>query len=286
MSTHGLQWYPQCVNNASLNALATDWTADHLRLSMYIQEGGYETNPRAFTDLMHRLINEVTARGMYVIVDWHQLTPGNPNANLARAKTFFDEIARVHGNKPNVLYDIANEPNGTSWAQVKSYHEQVIPVIRAHDPDNVILLGTHGWSTLGHLRRRAPPTDVYNNPVNGTNIMYTFHFYAASHGTDYINLLSAAADRIPMFVTEFGTQQASGDGGNNFARSQQYLDMMAAKKISWTNWNFSDDLRSGAVFTPGHLPERPVRRHLAAEAGRRPGSVTTIKNPPDNFPTN
>src|SRR5829696_93478 len=65
MSTHGLQWYPQCVNNASLDALATDWNADVIRLSMYIQEGGYETNPRKFTDLMHALIEAATARGMY-----------------------------------------------------------------------------------------------------------------------------------------------------------------------------------------------------------------------------
>jgi endoglucanase len=291
MSTHGLQWYSEwhdairnCVTTSSLNALATDWTADHLRLSMYIQEGGYQTDPRGFTDLMHKLINEVSSRGLYVIVDWHQLSPGDPNANLARAKTFFDEIARVHGNKPNVLYDIANEPNGVSWARVKSYHEQIIPVIRAHDPDNVILLGTHGWSTLGHSDGR-PPTDVYNNPVNGTNIMYTFHFYAASHGTDYLNLLSSAADRIPMFVTEFGTQQASGDGGNNFPRSQQYIDMMAAKKISWTNWNYSDDERSGAVFTTGTCPNGP----FTGTSRLKQAGVWVrdhIKNPPDNFPTN
>ena len=60
-----------------------------------------------------------------------------------------------------------------------------------------------------------------------------------------------------MFVTEFGTQTASGDGANNFTRSQQYLDLMAAKKISWTNWNYSDDSRSGAVFTPGTCPGGP-----------------------------
>jgi endoglucanase len=54
-----------------------------------------------------------------------------------------------------------------------------------------------------------------------------------------------------MFVTEFGTQTYTGDGGNNFARSQQYLDLMASKRISWTNWNWSDDKRSGAVFKKG-----------------------------------
>ncbi len=46
MSTHGLQWYSDCVNSNSIGALANDWGADVMRISMYIQEGGYETNPR------------------------------------------------------------------------------------------------------------------------------------------------------------------------------------------------------------------------------------------------
>src|SRR5689334_5378519 len=115
MSTHGIQWYAQCVKTASLDALANDWHADVLRISMYIQEGGYETNPRKFTDLVHGYIEEATKRGMYALVDWHQLTPGDPNANLSRAKTFFTEIAQRHKDKINIIYDIANEPNGVSW---------------------------------------------------------------------------------------------------------------------------------------------------------------------------
>jgi endoglucanase len=250
MSTHGFQWYAQCVNNASLDALATDWNADVVRLSMYIQEGGYETDPRGFTDRMHDFIERVSARGMYVIVDWHTLTPGDPNYNLSRARTFFTEIAQRHANKPNILYEVANEPNGVSWASIKSYAEQIIPVIRAQDPDGIVLVGTRAWSSLG-LSEGGSENEVIDNPVNATNIMYTFHFYAASHGSAYRNALSRAADRIPMFVTEFGTQDYTGDGGNDFTSAQQYLDLMASKKISWVNWNFSDDFRSGAVFNVG-----------------------------------
>jgi len=282
MSTHGLQWYPQCVNNASLDALAKDWKADVIRLSMYIQEGGYETNPRRFTDLMHSLIEQATARGMYAIVDWHQLSPGDPNYNLARAKTFFTEIAQRHKDKTNILYDVANEPNGVSWARVREYHEQIIPVIRAQDPDSVILLGTHAWGSLGVSDGRSE-TDVINNPVRATNVLYTFHFYAASHGTEYLNTLSRAADRIPVFVTEFGTQTASGDGGNNFGRSQQYIDLMASKKISWVNWNYSDDSRSGAVFTGGTCPGGP----FAGTSRLKPAGVWVRDRirTPDDFPT-
>jgi endoglucanase len=256
MSTHGLQWYRQCVNDASLDALASDWNADLVRLSMYVQEGGYETNPRMFTDLMHQLIDQVSARGLYVIVDWHMLDPGDPHANLTRAKTFFTEIAQRHKDKPNVLYEVANEPSGVSWARIKSYHEQIVPVIRAQDPDAVVLLGTRAWSSLG-VSDGGNEQEVVANPVNASNVMYTFHFYAASHGEEYRSALSRAADRIPMFVTEFGTQEYTGDGGNDFASSQQYLDLMAARKISWANWNYSDDERSGAAFAQGTCPNGP-----------------------------
>ncbi|MER5323432.1 cellulase family glycosylhydrolase [Streptosporangium roseum] len=282
MSTHGLQWYYQCLNTASLDALATDWKADVLRISMYIQEGGYDTNPRQFTDRVHNLIEQATARGMYAIVDWHMLTPGDPNVNLAKAKTFFTEIAQRHRDKTNLLYEIANEPNGVSWAKIKSYAEQLIPVIRANDPATPILVGTRAWSSLG-VSDGATETEVVNNPVNAANIMYTFHFYAASHDAEYLNTLSRAADRIPMFVTEFGTQTASGDGGNNFTRSQQYLDLMASKKISWVSWNYSDDSRSGAVFTAGTCPGGP----FAGTSRLKPAGVWVRDRirTPDDFPT-
>ena len=267
MSTHGLQWYAQCINGQSLDALATDWKADVLRISMYIQEDGYETDPRGFTDLVHAIIEQASARGLYAIVDWHMLDPGDPFYNLARAKTFFREIARVHRNKPNILYEVANEPNGVGWNRIKRYHEQIIPVIRAKDPDAIVLLGTRAWSSLG-VSDGADETEVINNPVNAGNVMYTFHVYAASHGNAYLDALSRAADQIPMFVTEFGTQKYTGNGENNFVRSQQYIDLMVVKQIGWTSWNYSDDRRSGAAFQPGTCPNGPFDAASLKEAGK------------------
>lgn len=253
MSTHGLQWYSQCVNDKSLDALATDWKADVLRVSMYIQEGGYQTNPTKFTNLVHSIVNKVTARGLYVIVDWHMLDPGDPYYNLSRAKTFFAEIAKLHKSNINVLYEVANEPNGVTWGRIKNYHEQIIPVIRNQSPNAVILLGTRAWSSLG-ISDGASEKEIVNNPVKATNVMYTFHFYAASHGAPYFNALARAAAKLPMFVTEFGTQKYTGDGANDFVQAQKYIDLMASKQIGWVNWNYSDDFRSGAVFKVGTCP--------------------------------
>ncbi len=253
MSTHGTQWYRQCINNKSLDALAIDWKADVLRVSTYVQEDGYETNPRKFTDIVHATIAQAEARGVYVIVDWHMLDPGDPFFNLARATTFFSEIADTHKDKVNIIYEVANEPNGVSWARIKDYHEQIIPVIRTRDADAVILLGTRGWSSLG-VSDGANENEIVGNPVNATNVMYTFHFYAGSHGAVYFNALSRAAGKLPMFVTEFGTQKYTGDGANDFVQAQKYIDLMKQKTISWVNWNYSDDKRSGAVFKKKTCP--------------------------------
>ena len=251
MSTHGLQWYANCVTDASLDVLADDWNADVLRISMYIQEGGYETDPAGFTAKVDDIIEKATARGLYAIVDWHMLDPGDPNFNLARAKTFFQQIASRHRDKTNVLYEIANEPSEVHWSAIKSYADQLIPVIRAQDPDAVVLVGTEDWSSLGASGDGQGVSRILADPVRADNVMYTFHFYAASHDDYYLNTFRDAIAKLPMFVTEFGTQQASGDGGNNFTQAQRYLDLMAQNKVSWVNWNCSDDFRTGAVFTTG-----------------------------------
>ena len=39
--------------------------------------------------------------------------------------------------------------------------------------------------------------------------------------------------------------------------ARRYVDLMAQKNISWTNWNFSDDARSGAVFEQGTCDSGP-----------------------------
>jgi aryl-phospho-beta-D-glucosidase BglC (GH1 family)/regulation of enolase protein 1 (concanavalin A-like superfamily) len=281
MSTHGIQWYYQCLNDASLDALAYNWGADILRISLYVQEGGYETDPAGFTAKVTTLINEATERGMYALVDWHQLDPGDPNFNLENARRFFTDIANAHKNKNNIIYDICNEPNNVAWSAIKNYADQIIPVIRAIDADAPIFIGTHGWGSLGISDGRTAQ-DIVNLPVNFPNIMYTFHFYAASHTDRYLQELDWASDRLPIFVTEFGTQTASGDGTNNFAMAQRYIDLMQTKKIGWTNWNFSDDFRSGAVWNTGTCSGGPWTTAQLKPAGT--WVRERMLSPADNFP--
>jgi endoglucanase len=250
MSSHGLQFFPNCVNRNSLAALRNDWKADFIRLSMYVQEGGLASDPTGFTDKVNGLVDDATALGLYVVVDFHILTPGDPNFNLGLAKTFFANVTARHAGNDNVLYEIANEPNGVSWDAIKSYADQVIPVVRKNAPNSVVLVGTRGFSSLG-LTDNSDEKEILADPVAFKNVMYTFHFYAASHGADRRAVVARAATELPLFVSEFGTQTFTGDGANDFTSTTAWLDLLKADKISYGMWSFSDGHESNSVFRQG-----------------------------------
>lgn len=250
VSSHGIHWFPSCYTGTALDALATDWNADLFRIAMYVQEGGYESDPSGLTSQVNSLVDMAEARGMYAMIDLHILNPGDPNYNLARAKEFFAKVAARNAAKKNVIYEIANEPNGVSWASIKSYAEQVIPVIRANDPDGVVVVGTRGWSSLG-VSEGSSSAEIVSNPVNASNIMYAFHFYAASHKDNYRAEVSTAAASLPLFVTEFGTVSASGDGAVDTASTTAWLDLLDRLKISYANWNFADKSEGSSILKPG-----------------------------------
>jgi endoglucanase len=284
VSTHGIQWYGwgKCLNVNSMNALANTWGADVIRAVLYPQQGGYSTNPTLYINMLDTIVNQSKNRGMYCIVDWHILCT-NPWSDTGLAKTFFKTISKMEAGKGNVLYEICNEPCVADWKILKAYAEMMIPLIRANDPDGIIIAGTPMWSSLGCASGNQGQVEA--NPITGTlayNVMYTFHFYAGSHGASYRTELAAASAIIPIFITEWGTDQASGDGANDFASSQLYMDLCRKLKISWCNWSFSDCANSSAVFIGGTCPGGPWTGSRLSQAGA--WVQNAMANPPDSFP--
>jgi endoglucanase len=243
MSTMGLQWTGEIVNDAAFAALAKDWKADVVRLAMYVGEGGFAAHPE-LKQLVWKGVELAIENGMYVIVDWHVLTPGNPNDPVyGGAQAFFDEASKKYAKVPNVLYEIMNEPNGQlSWAaDIKPYAEKIVATIRANDPDNVILIGSGTWSQ---------DVDVAAaDPVQGTNLMYTFHFYPGSHKQALRNKVQAAIDAgAAVFCSEWGTTDHTGAGPLFLAEAETWLEFLDRRQISWTNWSLCDKSESSAAL--------------------------------------
>ncbi|MBQ4820417.1 glycoside hydrolase family 9 protein [Aquimarina sp. MMG016] len=244
MSTHGPQWFENCYNESSLDALVQDWGIDIYRIAMYVEEGGYVNNPDYWKNWIDNMVDECAERGIYCMIDWHVLNPGDPNANLNASRDFWSYMSSKHNGKKHVLYEIANEPNGVNWATVKSYANDIIPRIRANDPNTIIIVGTPTWSQDVDI--------AAGDPLNFDNLMYALHFYSGTH-TGWLRSKGEVALNagLALFVTEFGTSQASGDGGPFLDETQNWINWMQDKKISWINWSFADKAEVSAALNPG-----------------------------------
>ncbi len=245
MSTHGIAWFPQYINYDSFRTLRDDWNTNCIRLAMYTAEyGGYCAggDKEQLKQLVKDGVSYATELGMYVIVDWHILSDCDPNQNKDEAIAFFREMTEAFADNDNVLYEICNEPNGgTSWDSIKSYAEEVILVIRAQKPDSVILVGTPTWSQ--EIDKAAA------SPLDDSNVMYTLHFYAGTHKDDLRSRLETCVQNgLPVFVSEFGMCDASGNGANDFDSTTKWLDLLNKYQISFCCWNLANKEESSSVF--------------------------------------
>ena len=249
VSTHGLQWYPQYVNSGTFRELRERWNINVIRLALYTEESGWCASGAAEKDrlreILHRGIRLAAENDLYVILDWHILSDGDPNRHLAEAKAFFQEFSHEYKDSAHILYEICNEPNGgVSWARIRQYAEEVIPVIRGNDPDAVILVGTPTWSQ-DIDQALADPITKYGN------LMYTFHFYAATHRQDLRSRLEKTVDLgLPVFVSECGLCSADGNGSIDRESAAAWLELLDQKGISCVFWNLSNKNEASALLSP------------------------------------
>lgn len=249
ISTHGLAWFPDYVNEECFKQLHEEWGVDVIRLAMYTAEyGGYCTG--GDRDALKKLVKDgveyATNQNMYVIIDWHILSDGNPGTYKEEAKAFFAEMAETYAEYSNVLYEICNEPNGgVGWADIKAYAEEVIGVIRTYDEDGIILVGTPNWSQYVN--------EAAADPITGyDNIMYTLHFYAATHKDSLRDTMKAAIDAgLPVFVSEFGICDASGNGSIDEAQADEWVRVMDEYGVSYVAWNLSNKAEASAIIDSG-----------------------------------
>lgn len=223
-------WWPRFYNKDAVAWLASDWKCNVVRAAMGIEpDKGYLKDPKDSKEKIEAVVNGAIDAGIYVIIDWH-----SHNIQSEEAKAFFIEMARKYGRYPNVIYEIFNEPDQESWKEVKAYSEEVIAAIRAVDPDNIILVGSPHWDQDIHLVADDPLT-------NQTNIMYTLHFYAATHKNELRKRGDYALSKgIPIFISESAGMEASGNGALNEEEWKRWIDWAETNGISWVTWSVSD----------------------------------------------
>jgi endoglucanase len=236
-------WWPQYYNVDVVQWLRDDWCVDVVRPAMGIEpDGAYLSNQAASKARMTTVVEAAISAGIYVIIDWHA-----HNLHQAEAVAFFGEMAETYGKNPHVIYEIFNEPEkDETWPQVKDYATAVIGAIRKHDPDNVVIVGSPEWD------QRIDT--VAADPLQGqTNVVYSVHFYAATHGQWLRDRTQAAiSSGVPVFVSEMSGAEASGQGANNYAEWQAWIQFMENEHVSYLNYSVSDKAgETISVLKPG-----------------------------------
>lgn len=265
MSTHGLAWFPQYVSRDTFRTLRDDWNTNCVRLAMYTFEyNGYCTGGSRdeIKGIVKNGVQYATDLGMYVIIDWHVLNDKDPNVYKADAIEFFREMSSLYAGYDNVIYEICNEPNsGASWESVSAYANEVIPVIRANDSDAVIIVGTPTWSQDIDKALAAP--------LRYDNIMYALHFYAATH-TGWLRdrVSQCISGGLPVFVSEFGLCDASGNGAIDYGQSAQWMELIKKNNLSYCCWSLSNKNETCSVIGSWCQKTADWAESELSEAGR------------------
>lgn len=241
----------QIVRAAMATKSSDNWNGEWNGIKLKGWEGD-QTNQ---TNFMKTVVEAAIKNDIYVIIDWHS---HSANQQTESAKTFFKEMAEKYGQYDNVIFEVFNEPEDISWSDVKNYANQVIQVIRQYS-DNLILVGNPKWD--------QNPSDAIGNEVTDSknNTAYTLHYYANSHcwegsygwgdgnndaceGTKGEKAMNAG---LSVFISEWGTADASGGGTPNQDRNSKWQDYANKHKLSWANWSASYISEGTAAFQEG-----------------------------------
>ncbi|GAB3022797.1 hypothetical protein GCM10025298_08130 [Natronobiforma cellulositropha] len=229
------------------------------------------------------VIDRCAERGVYAIIDYHRHwgsgdQPWDDPALDPELQLYWDFIAERYGDRDHVLFEVYNEPTNPGmwgdpqeeqwvadiWYDWLDVAQPWVDTIREHT-DNIILIGSPSWT--------QSPEGALLEPFEGENLAYTYHIYGG-HTVSMNQAWGEAAgngegvdgvyEEFPLFVTEFGWEQAQGGGVTDMHIAGSYDDFGAPflewleshEAISYTAW-CADPIWRPVMFYRPFLDEDP-----------------------------
>jgi len=274
VQVRGMSFFWSCINwengsatkfwtASTVDAMVAGWKSEILRAAMAADGdagcGDYQGSKTQTLQMVKTVVDRAIERDIYVIVDWHS---HKAHQQQTSAIDFFVNEMKEYHNKPHVIFEIYNEPpdgDANQWTTIKPYMQAVVNAIRNAGANNLILVGTPYYD--------QDPDLATSNPVNGDNLAYVLHFYAAQHTLDSRTIgswrfndatktfrnvsLKALNDGYPLFVSEYGTVNADGNGSVSVSESDKWHAFMDEHKISSCNWSINNKPEGASAFVSG-----------------------------------
>jgi len=256
-------WGAERFYNRTAVASVKGWGATVVRAALGVHGGGgyasgdslNPADPAGNMARVRALVDAAIAEGVYVIVDWH-----SHELLQSQAQSFFQQLATAYASSPNLIWETYNEPTNQSWSQLKTYHTAVINTIRAAGSQNLVIVGSPTWSQDVDI--------ASNDPIADANTAYTLHFYAGTH-TQYLRdkANTAMSRGRAIFVTEWGTCDASGNGNFSPTESQNWANWMDQNMISSANWSLNDKAETASALVVGASATGPWADSALTQSG-------------------
>lgn len=264
--------WPRFYNAQAVGVLARDWGCPVLRAAIGADDlaeasplGGYVSDKESALDCLYAVMDAAIENGTYVIVDWHSHL-----LHTQEALEFFRTVATKYAGCPNVIYELFNEPVSQEfedsrdyseptqesldayWLKLKTYAQTLIPVIEEYS-------GCHPLILMGCPRWDQALDCAIRNPIEGyDNLMYTTHFYAATHG-QWLRDRSDAARKagLPVFISECASCEASGNGRIDHVEWAAWNEWAQSRGVSMLTWSVSDKDETCSMLRPEASSEGP-----------------------------
>ncbi len=142
-------------------------------------------------------------------------------------------------------------------------------------------MGTPNWSQKVDQAAKNPIT-------TSKNIMYALHFYAATHKESLRNtMVSAIQAGLPVFVSEYGISDASGNGAIDKKQANQWVKTMNQYGVSYVAWNLSNKNEASSIFKSSSNKTSGFTKSDLSESGKWLYSMLTGNSTflPSNTPS-
>jgi Endoglucanase len=294
-----LEWNPrgEQVERATIEAIE-NWKANVIRLPVkdvyWFGQKDSNDGGEAYRNLVDRIIMLAANRGAYVVLDLHQY-----RAPKAEYLEFWKDAATRYKNHPAVLFDLMNEPHGTTWEvwrdggfvgkrieadqaaflsaeekkKLEGYEspgmQAMLDAVRSTGAKNIVVVGglDYAYQLDGIVNGYGLKDDT------GNGIMYSCHIYPWKRG--WQKYLLDAAEKYPILLGEVGADAKKME----FIPAEHQEDwetwvpdilgLIQKYRLNWTGWCFhpsaSPRMLLDKDFTPTPFWGQPAKDALAGK---------------------
>ncbi len=252
-----------------------DWRANTVRLPVkdtfwFGQDPRQTDGGAAYRGYIDHCVMLAANRGAYLVIDLHEYRAPKP-----RHLAFWQEVAARYANHPAVLYELINEPFGTTWEvwrdggfvseKPKGVDESaflseeekkknqgfdavgmqpLLDAVRATGARNVVIVGGLGWS----YDLRGITEGFALEERSGNGLVYSWHVY--NWHKDWEKHVLAAAAKHPILVGEVGADVKKMPflpaewQEDPYTWVPDILGFIQKHRLHWTAW----------CFHPHHTP--------------------------------